>query len=114
MTNLHRKSDYTCKVCRCPPHDAEPSRYARCVKNTLFVDEFGFLNFFGSLPVRRDDNVPWIYNDSAKNNQACEFAIPAVPRAKGISRQLSAPYICANFRLAGDSPGVDSRRQMTR
>ena len=35
------------------------------MKHALSVDEFGLLNFFGAVPVQRDDNVPWVYNDSA-------------------------------------------------
>jgi len=31
----------------------------------LSVDEFALLNFFGVTPAQRDDDVPWIYNDSA-------------------------------------------------
>jgi hypothetical protein len=31
----------------------------------LSADEFGLLNFFGAVPVQRDEDVPWIDNDSA-------------------------------------------------
>lgn len=41
------------------------SRYARNVNHPLSVDEFSLLNFFGAVPVQVDDDVPWVYNDSA-------------------------------------------------
>jgi len=31
----------------------------------LSVDEFVLLNFFGTIPSQSDDDVPWVYNDSA-------------------------------------------------
>lgn len=35
------------------------------MKHAFSVDPFGLLNLFGVVPVQRDDNVPWVYNDSA-------------------------------------------------
>ena len=35
------------------------------MKPALSVDELGLLNFFAVIPVQRDDNAPWVYNDSA-------------------------------------------------
>ena len=34
------------------------------MENALSVDEFGLLNFFTVIPVQRDEDVPWVYNDS--------------------------------------------------
>lgn len=44
---------------------AQRSGYPRSVMHALSVDEFGLLNFFGTVPVQSDENVSWVYNDSA-------------------------------------------------
>ena len=35
------------------------------MENALSVDEYGLLSFFGTSPAQSDDDVPWVYNDSA-------------------------------------------------
>jgi len=35
------------------------------VTGALSIDEYALLDFFGTLPVQRDEDVPWVYNDSA-------------------------------------------------
>jgi hypothetical protein len=54
------------------------------VKNALSVDDFGLLNLFGTIPVQRDEDVPWVYNDSAyeitKGQTEMSFAVAPADR----------------------------------
>jgi hypothetical protein len=63
------------------------------VKHALSVDEFGLLNFFGAFPVQRDDNVPWVYNDSAyeviTGQTQMSFAVAPADRDVRLRLQVS-------------------------
>jgi hypothetical protein len=53
----------------------------------------GFSSFFGAVPVKREDDVPWIYNDSAyvatKGQTEVSFAIAPAYRDVRIRLQVS-------------------------
>ena len=34
------------------------------MENSFSVDDFALLNFFGAVPVQRDADAPWVFNDS--------------------------------------------------
>lgn len=65
------------------------------MKHALSVDEFALLNFFGTIPVQRDDNVPWQYNDAAYEvtGGPTQVSFAVAPADRDVSIRLQASGI---------------------
>jgi hypothetical protein len=61
------------------------------VKNVLSVDEYGLLNFFGTVPAQRDDNVPSAYEVTNGDAQVSFALTPAARDVRVLLRVSGIP-----------------------